>query len=219
MAPFKDKEALAYQLSSGFYVKKDSLMFRKWNRLSNQLAARLNKKSHQGRSHWDLATFFYRNSILDSAYYQYSRSKKLYESDNDLENEGLIILNMSILKERIKDYMGSEVAAIKALRIFKELDNKTRICTVYNTLGIAANGLQNYNQSLRFHSKAETLEKELNKPYLQARSLNNMGVVYLHMEEYGKATKLFRKALRVPELRSENPRLYAMLLGNLAHSS
>lgn len=157
--------------------------------------------------------------MVDSAYYQYSRSKELYKSDNDLKHEGIVILNTAILKENVKDFLGSEVTAIKALRIFHKLNAKIRICNAYNTLGVAANGLENYEQSLKFHSKAEALEKELNKPYLQARSLNNMGVAYLHMKEYGNATKLFRKALRVPNLKAENPRLYAMLLGNLAHGS
>lgn len=214
-----EKEYIVSQLSSGYYILGDSTKFRKWNKLNQNLSAQLNHTSYLAQAHWKLGNFFYKHAILDSAYYHYYRSKELYAADKDLEKEGTLLLNMAILQSSVKDFIGSEVTSIKAIKIFRKLNNKEKLSNVYNNLGVVSNGLQNYYQSLEFHSKAEKLEKELKKPLLRARSQNNKGVVYLDMKLYDKAIALFREALGEPELRRTNPRLYAMLLDNLAYAS
>lgn len=216
----KRQEDLASQLTLVYYKKDDSLEFRKWNNASGKLALKLNDIPAEAKSHWNLGNFFYKYSVLDSAYFHFYRAKELYVLNKNQEKEAILLLNMAILQNRVKDFIGSEVTSIQALKIFKKLNNnKDNLYRIYNHLGIVSNGLGNYNQSLKFLSQAEKVGKELQNSIFEARSLNNKGVVYLDMKSYNEAQKLFHEALVIPGLKLTNPRLYAMSLDNYAYAS
>ncbi|WP_431243351.1 tetratricopeptide repeat protein [Flavobacterium sp. P21] len=91
----------------------------------------------------------------------------------------------------------------------------------YNLLGILYNDREEYDKSLEFHKKAIAVLKDKTIPselQLEATSLNNIGFVYINLNDYEQAKQYFQKGLNQKNLFQEKNVLYAMLLDNLAYS-
>ena len=116
------------QISLQYLRRKDSLQFRKTNRESIALAKKVGDSVNHAESHWDLATFFNNYSIPDSAYYHYGEAHKIYNLMNDRLFSGRMLYNMASIQSGIKDYIGSEINTVKAIRLLNYENNITIYC-------------------------------------------------------------------------------------------
>lgn len=207
---------LVFDLSYHYYKSGDSLDFRFWNNMAQELG--LENKRLSAEAQWDLGNFFYGENIIDSSYYHYYRAYKEYVAIGDPYYAARMQLNMAILQENVKDYIGSEVSTIEAVQVFENLGKKKQQYIAYSNLGIVSNGLDHYREAIQYHQEAIAIAKQMEDYNLQATSLNNLGVVFEHKANYDSAVYYYKKALAIDEVKEKNPRVYAMLLDNLAYS-
>ncbi len=212
------KRNLIFNISYGFLINDDSLKFRKWNERSFDISYRLNELNKIAESNWDLANFLYKKNKLDSAYIYYQRAFDNYSKYGEDLLAGRMLLSMGVIQENFKDYIGSEIATIEALKLIEPNGKKEDIYNAYNNLGVFSNGLEDYESSLNYHKKALAIATELDEVILLARTLNNIGVVYKELEDYDKALYYYNTALNLDSLFYKNAKLYSMLLDNTAYS-
>ncbi|MCB0744140.1 MAG: tetratricopeptide repeat protein, partial [Ignavibacteriae bacterium] len=197
----------------------DSLNFRKYNNLSTLLSQQLNDSTNLANNYWDLAFYFKKNKIKDSAFLNYSKTQKIFERLKDSLYNAKMLFAMAGLQKDMEDYTGSEITTIEAIKIFKNLNDHLNLYDSYNLLGIIFNELGEYEQSIFYHDEAlKYLERVEDKGTRMGTSLNNIGVVYQNMNNHAKAIEVFEKALDKNYLNIENPKQYAMLVDNLAFS-
>ena len=212
------KKESSFQIANYFYNQNDSLGFRKWNKVSLRLSSKISDDLGVAESYRNLGNFLYRYNVADSSYYYYNRSLKIYEELNDDINSGKVLINMATIQRSSKDFVGSEVATMKAIRKLKPLGQKKLLYYAYNNLGIINNELGEYSEGLKYHQQALDYEEKLQDGILKASTLNNIGVIFESRELFTKAIHNYEKALEVDSLFYKNPRLYAMLVDNLAYS-
>lgn len=196
----------------------DSINFFKLNNEGILLSRKLNDTSKIAESYWDLAHYYSQNNEFEEAFLNYAKAQKLYESIEKTFESARMQMSMAIIQKNQKDYTGSEINTIKALRIFEQFKKNKHIYSGYNNLGIVYNELQEYDKALVYHKKAQKYLKELSGDSYEQTTLNNIGVVYQNMGKFNEAINYFEKALDDQDLINQNPRLYAMLLDNLAYS-
>jgi two-component system, NarL family, sensor kinase len=212
------KQNFVFDIAYEFYIMNDSVNFRFWNKSSYLLSQKLKDTSRIAEAEWDLGNFFYRNNYLDSSYVFYNRAFRNYEKAGDDFQAGRMLLNLGKLQKNIKDFVGSEVTIIRAIKKLKPLQENAQLYSAYNSLGIINNELEKYSESLNYHRKALDYEQYLNDPILRASSYNNIGVVERNRGRHRRAILNYKEALKTDSLLEKNSRLYAMLIDNNAYS-
>lgn len=208
-----------HNISARAFVLKDSALFRKANKKSLEWAERLRDSTKIAFNYWDLGDFFDTKGLKDSAYYAYGEAKKIYEAKDNNFYQGRMLLNMAIIQSDIKDYTGSEVTSIEAIKLLEPLKKYFQLYSVYNNLGIVLNELEDYDAALKYHQQAFEYQKKIEGEHTyKENSFNNIGIVYKNLNEYQTAISYYNRALKNKGLKKENPKLYAMLLDNLAYS-
>lgn len=207
---------LSFDISNNYLQNGDSLEFRYWNNFTNSLSKKINNIDKIAESKWDLANFFYRNNVPDSAYFYYAKAQQFYmDSGNDFYASRML-LNMAVVQENFKDFSGSETTTFEALRTFENLDKSFQRYISYSNLGVIYNGLEDPQNSIKFHNKALSMAGEMNDSILIAKTLNNIGAMYSDRKEYEVAGTYFEKALKVDSLLHKDPSLFATLTDNHA---
>ncbi|MGC1516134.1 MAG: hypothetical protein WA810_11220, partial [Maribacter sp.] len=106
-------------ISEKFPLNFDSVVFRKIIKKTIELNKTVKDSSSLAQSYVRLADFFNLYAINDSAYYYYSEAQQLYENELNLKLSGKMFLNMAIKQIAVKDYIGSETMATRAIERFK----------------------------------------------------------------------------------------------------
>ena len=176
----------------------------------------------QAKSYSYLGDYYGSEGISDTAFLYYFKAEKLYLQRNDNYNLAKTRLNKAMLQYNESDFSGSEISAIKALRVLKGEKADDTAYELYNLLGTVYNELGEYNKAIEFHSKALASLNENSTPVefqYKATSMNNMGLVYLNLNQYKKAIPYFQKGLeQKKDLLLYKPFVYALLLENLGYS-
>ena len=209
------KVLLLEDLSLHYLLRKDSSKFRLYNEKTIKYSKKLDLLKVNANSHWDLAFFFTNNNTLDSAYLNYYKAYKTFNSIGNNSLAGRMLLNMAIAQEKATDYIGSEITTIEALKILPPEDKK-QIYRAYNNLAVVSNGLENYDQALTYHQRALKLARKIDDKRLLAQTLNNYGFVHQNMRNYNKALDQFNKAIAIDSLKSIDLQLYAIVLDNIS---
>jgi len=208
------------KISYKFYKKKDSFYFKKTNNQALKLAIKLNDSSSIAELYWDLGNYFFNTNYKDSSFYYYTKAEKLYEKLNNGFYAGRMLVNKAIVQTSIRDYTGSEITSYQAISLLNPLKKYNQLYRCHNNLGIIYNELEDYDKSLFHHREALSILENLDKKDMFLHNtLNNIGVVTLHQKKYKEASSIFKKSLEVDSLLFNNPKLYAMLLDNLAYSN
>ncbi len=206
-------------LSTNYSTTKDSLAFREINKQAFALNQMLNDSLGIGNNYLDLAKFYDRNSVSDSAYYSYSEAQNIFENIGEKQLSGSMFLQMAIVQMGIKDYVGSETSVTRAIERYKQLNDNINLFKSYNVLGVAMGALGEAQKSLAYYNEAlYYLKQEPYEEYQETRILNNIGVVYRDNEQFDKAINNFNEVLGFPDLEQNRPDLYAIALSNLASS-
>lgn len=212
------KQRLIYEYSDHFLVKNDSSNFLFWNLKAAKLASKRKDSISLAETLWDKATFYYKLNQNDSAFYYYKKTSKIYLARNELKKAADLILSMAIVQKRFRDYQGSEVTTIQAMRLYRKVNSQRGLYDCYNCLGILHNNLKLYKLSSTYHSKALAMAKQLNSQGKIATSYNNIGVSYGYRKKYDSAKYYFNKAELVKGIDTINSRLYAMVIDSKAHA-
>ncbi|OUL60088.1 tetratricopeptide repeat-containing sensor histidine kinase [Flavobacterium sp. AJR] len=169
-----------------------------------------------------LGDYYSFKTVPDSAFRNYYKAEKLYIRINDDYNLARTFLSKATLQYNISDFFESEIMVFKALRLLKRQKKVSYLLhESYNLLGILYKEREEYDKALEFNNKALVILEDKSIPLdlqLKATSLNNIGFVYLSMNDYKKAKIYFQKGLEQKNLFKEKLILYAMLYDNLAYS-
>lgn len=205
------------RISLAYKRLEDSLGFRKMNRKVLEVSEKNKIYKVLGESHWDLASFLKSYGIMDSAYFHYKRAYKSFDlmpiDSTSLSLRGRILYNMGRIQDYFKDYLGAEVNVTEAIRIFEDLGDYKRIYNCNNLLGITAQGMNNSAKSVEYFNKAGSFIDKLqvpNKTTYIRENQNNIAGEFLRNEQYKKAIEGYNELLTNKNLRSEDPRLYAL---------
>lgn len=163
--------------------------------------------------------FFSSQNELDSAYYYYYKAYKSYHLLKDSLRAGSMLLNAAIIQKNSRDYIGSETASFKALPYLEAAKNNRTIASTFNNLGIIYMYFEDYENAIKYHTKAYNIRKGLTKKsILELHSLNNIGNVYKEKKQYNKAISFYTKALTNDSILKKHMKIKAMLLDNYAHA-
>jgi len=168
-----------------------------------------------------LGDYYGSQSISDSAFLYYFKAEKIYLQQNDNTNLAKTRLNKALLQYNESDFSGSEISALKALRVLKGEKADNTMYELYNLLGLVYNELGEYDKAIEYHTKALSLSDDSVPIEIQAKatSMNNMGLVYLNMNQYKKAIPYFQQGLeQKKDLILYKPIVFSALLENLGYS-
>ena len=162
---------------------------------------------------------------MDSAFYHYKKALNSFErlpADSTSKSlTGRMHYGMARVQDSYKDYLGGEISATAAIKIFDELGDNYRLYNSYSVLGMLANGMGDTEKALQSYSKArEYLDKSdrENKTELIRQNQNNIASVYLNTEDFVKAKQAYQQLLSSRGLKEEKPETYEKALGSLAYS-
>jgi len=163
--------------------------------------------------------YFSDKEILDSAYYYFSKAERVFDHIGDEYRRARLQYNSAYVLRRSKNFVQSEVLAVKAAKIFETVGKTKNLYQIYNHLGLLYNDLGKYDLAVSYHEKAMKLINSLNNQrVLKERSLNNLSLVYQKQGKYDEAISVLDEALENEELDSLNRNLYAKLLDNRAYN-
>ncbi|RUT68369.1 hypothetical protein D0817_21845 [Flavobacterium cupreum] len=191
-----------------------------------QLSVKGNDSSHISKSLYYMGDYYDDKTQLDSAFYYYAKSEKLYKSIKDTLNIGRTALYKAGILYDAGNFTESEIEVVTALRFLSKTNNTRLTYECYNLLGLSVEEINNYKKSLQYFELAlKQLDKLDSEGYSKERVIksrtsiyNNMGGVYKKMEDYKRAILLYKAGLQTKDLKQNQPKLYAMLLNNLAYS-
>src|SRR5690554_5525215 len=178
------------------------------------------------RSLWYKGDFYENHQVFDSAFHYYSQSEKLYRLyQKDHLNLGRMLLYKAGTLYDTGIYTESESELVKAMNIFKRINEYKFMYRVNLLMGLNLEELKEYEDALKYYNMAlqelAKLEKNgypkdlLNNSYVTC--YNNIGSLYDKIGEYDNAKEYYDKGFSFTELKG-NPKLHAMLLNNYAHS-
>lgn len=170
-----------------------------------------------------LGDYYGSQGVSDTAFLYYFKAEKLYLQRNDNLDLARTRLNKAMLQYNESDFLGSEISALKALRVLKgEKKANDVIYELNNLLGTVYNELGEYDKAIEFHNKALISLNENPTPIefqSKATSMNNIGFVYQNLNNHSQAIPYFQKGLeQKKDLILYKPYVYAMLLDNLGYS-
>ena len=174
------------------------------------------------KSEYYIGDYYFFTSKNDSAYYYYLKAEKKYNKLNDKFNLAKTLLHIAYVLLYERDYLGSEAQTIKVLNIANEINDPGLIYECYVNLGSSLSGLKNYEKALVYHIKAlnqiEVLENDIYTPLYKAQVLNNIGYVYINLNQYTNALKYYSKALEIKNFKQLHPILYSSVLSYSSYS-
>ncbi|WP_426095214.1 tetratricopeptide repeat-containing sensor histidine kinase [Flavobacterium sp. DSR2-3-3] len=167
-----------------------------------------------------LGDYYYSQAVSDSSFLFYDKAEKMYLELEDKTNQARTILNKANLQYNVSDFLGSEKAASKVLKIINDTDQSEVLYHAYNLLGLIYNELDDFDNAMTYHNKALASIDEIIPSVFQpkATSYNNIGLVYQNKKDFKKAKSFFQKGLEEENVFKDKPSLYAMLLDNLAYT-
>ncbi|PRZ21591.1 tetratricopeptide repeat-containing sensor histidine kinase [Flavobacterium granuli] len=191
-----------------------------------ELAIKKKDTVHIAKSLYYLGDYFEEKTVLDSAFYYYAKSEKLYKSIKDTSNTGKTALYKAGILYDAGNFTESEIELVAALRLLNKTNNTRLIYESYNLMALSLKEINNHKKSLEYFELAlKQLDKLESEGYIKERIIksrasinNNMGRVYDKMENQKEAIRLYKKGLQTNRLKQDHPKLYAMLLNNLAYA-
>ncbi|MCF6128571.1 tetratricopeptide repeat protein [Flavobacterium sp. AS60] len=172
------------------------------------------------KSHRCLGNYYFNENVLDSSFYHYVKSEKIYKGA-DKGSYGIVLLKKGIVQLNANDFLGADLSLRKAYSILNKTDDYQRIYAALNGLGAVASELKEYSRAISYYNKALEAIKKGNlqtNEHQEANTLNNLGLVYSDLKDYKKAINAYTKALSNIKLKNQNPGLYSIIIDNLAYS-
>ncbi|MFB9077827.1 ATP-binding protein [Flavobacterium procerum] len=211
-----------FKVANRYYNMSDWKSYLETTKLILERAEKSKDSVHMGKAYTYLGDYYLSQSVPDSAFMNYYKAEKTYLKINDQINLAKTFLNKANLQYNEGDFFESEIAVFKALSILKKQKNVNELLYESNNLlGILYNEREEYNKALEFQTKALNIlnDKTIASAYqYKAASLNNIGFIYMHMNNYRKAKGFFEKGLQEKNLFIDRTSLYAILLDNLGYS-
>lgn len=210
-----------FKVANRYYNMNDWEKFQETSKLILERSKKSNDTVNLAKAYTYLGDYYVEKLISDSAFYHYFKAEKLYHKLNNNYNLAKTLISKANLQFNEGDLFNSEITVFKALRVLKGEKPNDLLYECNNQLGILYNEREEYSRALEYHNKALESIDDKSIPLIfqsKASSLNNIGYVYLNLKNYQEAKNYFEKGLQQENLFVDKPKLYAMLLNNLAYA-
>lgn len=182
--------------------------------LLQELSLKTKNNYYLGKSNATLGYFNLIEKKDDSAYFYFNQAKENFLKINDSISIGKILGNMAIIQSNQGDYSGSEITAISSLNYLVNKPDASFIPSIYNTLAISSDALDNHKEAIYWYTKAMEVIKN---PFSQQLYKNNLAVSYLFEEDYSLAISYLYELID-DSIVLQNPDLKSKVIDNLAYS-
>lgn len=197
----------------------DSVFFHSVATEGFMLAQHLDNPSLVADAHWNYGAYYLREKKYESSYAHYNSAFKLFSSLGNNYYAGKMLYNMAYISSQTKDFTGAEILLFRCIKKFEKAEKPKQLYLCYNLLGTNADDMEEYENALRYYTKAANLLPQIeNSGYYQLELWNNMGVRLHKLGRYKEAATYFEKALSNIDILTNYPSLYAKLLDNKAYS-
>ncbi|MDC1162152.1 tetratricopeptide repeat protein [Tenacibaculum sp.] len=197
-----------------FYKLNDSIKFKSTIKEAYSLASQLKDSFSLGRLHWNYANFNKKKEDYTNSYFHFNKAYEYFENIKENNSAAIMLYGMAQIKGRYRDYAGSEILNIKAIKKFTSLNNNKYLSYSYNHLAILQRDIKEYDKALEYYDKSlkfyNTTENS-KKKYLGI--YNNIANIYLEKKEYQKALEYYNRELK----EDLNINKYARVLNNRAY--
>lgn len=191
-----------------------------------QLALTDKDTFHIAKSLCFIGDYYENDTKIDSAFKYYSKSEKLYKKIKDSLNIGRLKLYKAGILYDGGSYTESEAETAEALKYLIKTNHERLTYEAYNLMALITKELNNFQASIKYFDLAlNQLNKMQKNNYPENKIvqskvaiLNNKGGVYIKTKQFQEAIYIYSKGLETKNLKKENPKLYAMLLDNLAYA-
>tara|TARA_R110000868_G_scaffold4211_15_gene26769 strand:+ start:4379 stop:6463 length:2085 start_codon:yes stop_codon:yes gene_type:complete len=195
----------------------DSLFFRKVNNQTIALSKKIKDSVALAEAKWDLGIFLNDTQLKDSTYFYYNEALTIYSNLKNKSKIAYLLYSIGTVQTAIGDYSGAELNTVKAMEIFKPLDNNKGLHSCYNSLGNISNSLGEFKRAIEFYEKANSyLDTTKTNSYNHISIMNNIGVSHNFLGDFKKAERNFQKVIDSDSLKLKQPSFYAKALTNLA---
>ena len=126
-----------------------------------KLSESTNDSTNLGIAYRSKAFYFKDRKILDSSFFYYFKSEKLYSKLNDRINLANVLLNKGTVQYDGGNNLGAELSLTRAQNIFNELKEKQKLFETLIALGNVSEELKEFDKSLIHYTKALEIAKEL----------------------------------------------------------
>ncbi|MEG1227387.1 MAG: ATP-binding protein [Flavobacterium sp.] len=159
----------------------------------------------------------YEKQNFNASFYEFNKSKQLYEILKDSANIGYILIQIAGIQKVNGDYYGTKETVTEALPYLKK--HPQYRASINNKLGIADKELSLYDDAILYYKKAAN---ELTDPLEKQAPLQNIAAVYIQQKKYDKAIPLLDsllESLSSKELKARaTPYDKSILLDNLGYA-
>jgi signal transduction histidine kinase len=186
-----------------------------------KLSIEANDTFNSARAYTFLGDYYKKIVKSDSAYLYYNQAEKEFLKLKDNLNIGEMYLNKAEIQFNNRDFRGAENSAYIAMKFLRLGKDSYLEYQALSVIGMCLTELADYENAIDFHKKALAIVERKEIPVFfqrRASTLNNIGLVYKNKDEYKEAFKYFKSAYNEPNLKEDDPFLYAMVLDNLAHA-
>jgi len=187
--------------------------------LNNSISS--NDSINIAKSYRSFGNYYYQNQVLDSAFSFYSKSEKKYKELNDLDGYSTILLKKGIIQYNINDFFAADLSLSTALTFAKQNNDKAKIYSILNQLGLVSNQLGEYDKAISYLDEALKIIREndlQNSEHQESICLSNIGLVYQNLKEYKKAIHYYQLSLDFKDLKVDAPILYSNIIDNLSYT-
>ncbi|KQX13592.1 histidine kinase [Flavobacterium sp. Root420] len=150
---------------------------------------------------------------FNTAFYQFNKSKQLFETLKDSANIGYILIEMAFIQQVNGDYYGSKETVTEALAYYKKKNTYTS--SINNTLGVADKELSLYDDAIFYYKESIKDEPDLVAKYTP---LSNIATVYIYQKKYDKAIILIESILSEKLSKKLTPQALSTMQDNLGYA-
>ncbi|CAM1370508.1 ATP-binding protein [Tenacibaculum xiamenense] len=204
------------EIAYRYYKLKDSYNFLKINKEAEVIVKKLKSSYLFAYLYWNYSSYHKRNSNFLKAYQYFNGAHQYFDKIGESKNAGIMLYGMAQIKGYYKDFIGSEQLNIKAIKIFKELNDNVNLYKLHNHLGLLQHDIKEYNKAIDYYSKALEFYKKIPKKLKKSNYIavfNNIGDALFEKKEYKNALKNYQKELTQQTLSEKE---FARVIHNIA---
>lgn len=181
---------------------------------------KINDTTMLSKLYYDLGDYFLNKNVNDSSYFYYNKAINTISGNSQEKLRSKFNIAKLLFFEN--QLIESEVHLIKTIALAKENNDKRLLYECYSILGGVQSGLRNFDDALRSYKISsdylESIKSDNQFDILQSENFNNIGNVYLKMNENQKAIDYYQMGLNALK-KNKFPKLYAILIDNINYAS
>ncbi len=210
------------QMSLTYWQVNDLKSFLSNNEEALEIATRLNLRVERGRCLNNLGLYFWKSTDYSKALRFFQQALSILRPLNDSQTEAECISNIGIISMILGDYDNALLHFKNSLSIDAKNGRVADVCKTYNNIGVAlekkayqTNLRADFIEALGYFDKSLEGLKKSPDAKTEIEALNNKGTIYMNLNEYDTAIKVFKIA-STKAIEQRNTEALGNIFNNLA---